>query len=35
VVKIVKISFEDWNNNMNVEVNTAMVDFMRIISIDN
>jgi glycogen debranching enzyme len=32
---IVKISLEDWNNNMNVDVNTAMVDYMRIISIDN
>jgi len=32
---IVKISLEDWNNNMNVDVNTAMVDYMRVISIDN
>jgi hypothetical protein len=32
---IVKISMEDWNNNMNVDVNTAMVDYIRITSIDN
>ncbi len=32
---LVKISFEDWNNNMNVDVNTAMVDYIRITSIDN
>lgn len=28
---LIKISFEDWNNNMNVEVNTAMLDYMRVI----
>ncbi|MEM1320585.1 MAG: glycogen debranching protein [Bacteroidota bacterium] len=27
----VKVHFEDWNNNMNVEVNTAMLDFLRVI----
>ena len=26
-----QISFEEWNNNMNVEVNTAMLDYVRII----
>ena len=31
----VKISFEDWNHNMNVDVNKAMLDYMRIIAIDN
>ncbi len=24
------ISFEDWNNNMNVDINTAMLDYIRI-----
>jgi len=32
---MVKISFEDWNNNMKVDVNTAMVDYISITSIDN
>ena len=27
------ITFEDWNNNMNVEVNTAMLDYMRVIRV--
>jgi hypothetical protein len=27
----IRLTFEDWNNNMNVEVNTAMVDYMRVI----
>jgi hypothetical protein len=26
----IKIHFEDWNNNMNVDVNTAMLDFLRV-----
>ncbi|MEM9822386.1 MAG: glycogen debranching protein, partial [Bacteroidota bacterium] len=26
-----KIHFEDWNNNMDVQVNTAMLDYLRII----
>jgi hypothetical protein len=26
-----KLHFEDWNNNMNVEVNTAMLDYVRLI----
>ena len=26
----VKVHFEDWNNNMNVDVNTAMLDYMRL-----
>jgi len=30
---IVKLHFEDWNNNMNVDVNTAMLDYMRLIKI--
>ena len=29
----VEVHFEDWNNNMNVEVNTAMLDMMRVIKI--
>ncbi len=31
---ILKISFEDWNNNMNVDVNTAMIDYLRVIALD-
>ena len=27
----VVLSFEDWNNNMNVDVNTAMLDYLRVI----
>ncbi|WP_299529111.1 hypothetical protein [Ulvibacterium sp.] len=27
----IKIHFEDWNNNMDVNVNTAMLDYLRII----
>jgi len=27
--------FEDWNNNMNVEVNKAMLDYMRVIQLKN
>jgi hypothetical protein len=27
----IKISFEEWNNNMNVDVNTAMLDYLRVI----
>ncbi len=30
----IRIHFEDWNNNMNVKVNTAMLDAMRLIRID-
>jgi len=30
---VVRISFEDWNNNMNVEVNTAMLDYMRLVAL--
>lgn len=29
-----KLKFENWNNNMNVEVNKAMLDYMRIIKLD-
>ncbi|MCI4671008.1 MAG: glycogen debranching protein [Bacteroidia bacterium] len=29
----VRIHFEDWNNNMNVEVNTAMLDYLRVIEL--
>ncbi|MEL6863463.1 MAG: glycogen debranching protein, partial [Bacteroidota bacterium] len=29
-----KIHFEDWNNNMNVEVNTAMLDYVRVMAMD-
>jgi hypothetical protein len=29
----IRISFEDWNQNMNVEVNTAMLDYTRVIRI--
>ncbi len=29
-LNVVKISFEDWNNNMNVEVNSAMLDYLRV-----
>ncbi|MBK8698558.1 MAG: glycogen debranching protein [Saprospiraceae bacterium] len=29
-----RITFEDWNHNMNVEVNTAMLDYMRVIKFD-
>ncbi|MEO6037480.1 MAG: hypothetical protein ABIQ93_03635, partial [Saprospiraceae bacterium] len=25
------ISFEDWNNNMNVELNRAMLDYWRVV----
>lgn len=28
---IIKVVFEDWNNNMNIDENTAMLDFCRII----
>lgn len=28
---IIRLTFEDWNNNMNVDVNTAMVDYLRVI----
>jgi len=31
----VKISLEDWNNNMNVDVNTAMLDYLRVTAVDN
>lgn len=30
----VKIHFEDWNNNMNVSINTAMLDYLRLIKVD-
>lgn len=29
-----KLKFEDWNNNMNVEVNRAMIDYLRIIQLN-
>ena len=28
---VVTLSFEEWNNNMNVEVNTAMLDYLSIV----
>lgn len=28
---MLRLEFQDWNNNMNVDVNTAMVDYMRLI----
>ena len=28
------VHFEDWNNNMNVDVNTAMLDYLRITKVD-
>jgi len=28
---LVVISFEDWNNNMNVDVNTAMLDYLSVV----
>ncbi|MEM9362319.1 MAG: glycogen debranching protein [Bacteroidota bacterium] len=28
---LLKIHFEDWNNNMDVDINTAMLDYLRII----
>ena len=28
------LKFEDWNNNMNVEINRAMIDYMRVIQLD-
>ncbi len=28
---IIRLTFEDWNHNMNVDVNTAMVDYLRVI----
>ena len=30
---IIKVHFEAWNNNMNVEVNTAMLDYLRVIKL--
>ncbi|WGH76363.1 hypothetical protein P8625_04140 [Tenacibaculum tangerinum] len=32
-INTVKVHFEDWNNNMNVDVNTAMLDYLRVIQI--
>ncbi|MCB0643050.1 MAG: hypothetical protein KDC44_15480, partial [Phaeodactylibacter sp.] len=29
----IKLHFEDWNNNMNVDVNTALLDYLRIIQL--
>ena len=29
------LKFEDWNNNMNVEVNRAMLDYLRLIPLKN
>lgn len=29
----IKVHFEDWNNNMNVDVNTAMLDYMRVTTV--
>jgi len=29
-INTIKIHFEDWNNNMNVDVNTAMLDHLRV-----
>ncbi|MGB7843430.1 MAG: hypothetical protein WBL21_11600, partial [Salinimicrobium sp.] len=31
---LMQLKFEDWNNNMNVEVNRAMLDFMRLIPLE-
>ena len=33
-VNTVKVHFEDWNNNINVDINTAMLDYLRIILIE-
>lgn len=30
-----RISFEEWNNNMNVDINTAMLDNLRLFALDN
>ncbi|TAE20022.1 MAG: glycogen debranching protein [Bacteroidetes bacterium] len=30
----IRLSFEEWNNNMNVDVNRAMLDYVEIIKID-
>jgi hypothetical protein len=30
----IRIVFEDWNNNMNVNNNTAMLDYLRIIKMN-
>ncbi|MBP6681500.1 MAG: hypothetical protein KA166_09920, partial [Saprospiraceae bacterium] len=31
---LIRITFEDWNHNMNGEVNTAMLDYLRVIRIE-
>ena len=31
---IIRLTFEDWNHNMNVDVNTAMVDYLRVIRVE-
>jgi len=31
---ILRLTFEDWNHNMNVDVNTAMLDYLRIIRVN-
>src|SRR5690606_6731520 len=31
---LVSLKFEDWNHNMNVEVNTSMLDHLRVIPLD-
>ncbi|MEM8907130.1 MAG: glycogen debranching protein, partial [Bacteroidota bacterium] len=30
----IKVHLEDWNNNMNVTVNTAMLDYLRVIDLE-
>ena len=30
----IQLKFEDWNNNMNVDVNRAMLDYLRIIQLE-
>jgi hypothetical protein len=32
-INTIKIHFEDWNNNMNVDVNTAMLDYLRVVKV--
>lgn len=31
---MLQLQFQEWNNNMNVEVNTAMLDYMRVIPLN-
>jgi hypothetical protein len=30
----IRVHFEDWNNNMNVDVNTAMLDYLRVTRVE-